>query len=103
MFAIFVMTAISFAVAGAYTFGTMKLYVLALPALAIGVWCGFRLYGRLDDAAFRRIILLLLLVAGISLIVPTSWRWKQNSFNFAEPSISNIVDYGMVAAGQRTA
>jgi hypothetical protein len=30
------------------------------------------LYGRLNDAAFRKIILLLLLVSGLSLIVPMS-------------------------------
>ena len=70
MFATFVMSAVSFAVARAYTAETMKLYALALPALIAGIWSGLRLYGKLDDAGFRKIILLLLLVAGVSLIVP---------------------------------
>jgi uncharacterized protein len=70
MFATFVMSAVSFAVARAYTAETMKLYALALPALIAGIWSGLRLYGKLDDAGFRSIILLLLLVAGVSLIVP---------------------------------
>lgn len=74
MFSTFLLTAISLAVAGSYTVETMKLYALALPALVIGVWCGIRLYGKLDDAAFRRVILVLLLASGISLVVPAVMR-----------------------------
>ena len=70
MFATFVMSAISFAVARAFTVETLKLYALALPVLIAGIWSGLRLYGKLDDAAFRRTILLLLLVSGVALIVP---------------------------------
>jgi uncharacterized membrane protein YfcA len=70
MFATFVMSAISFAVARAFSVETLKLYALALPVLIVGIWAGLGLYGRLDDAAFRRIILLLLLVSGLTLIVP---------------------------------
>ena len=70
MFATFVMSAVSFAVAGAFTVQPFKLYALALPVVIAGIWCGFGLYGKLNDAAFRKIILLLLLVAGVSLIVP---------------------------------
>jgi uncharacterized protein len=64
------MTAISLALAGAYTAETIKLYLYGLPALAAGIWIGLKLYGKLDDAAFRKVILLLLLVAGLSLVVP---------------------------------
>ncbi|HEY6022984.1 MAG TPA: sulfite exporter TauE/SafE family protein [Pseudolabrys sp.] len=70
LFATFVMSAISFGVARAYTMETLKLYALALPVLIAGIWSGFGLYGKLDDAAFRKIILLLLLVSGLALIVP---------------------------------
>jgi uncharacterized membrane protein YfcA len=66
------MTAVSLGVAGAVTLETAKLYLLGLPALLAGLWCGFRLYGRLDDAAFRKVILWLLLISGMSLIVPAS-------------------------------
>jgi len=72
MFATFAISAAAFGVAGMYTFETMKLYALALPVLIAGIWCGLRLYGTLDDAGFRRVVLLLLLAAGLSLIVPTS-------------------------------
>jgi uncharacterized membrane protein YfcA len=74
MFATFAMSAVSFAFAGTYTVETMKLYALALPVLAIGIWCGIKLYGKLDDASFRRVILLLLLASGFSLIVPAVLR-----------------------------
>jgi uncharacterized membrane protein YfcA len=70
MFSTFLMSAIALGVTGAYTVETMKLYLLALPVLVAGTWAGIKLYGKLDDAAFRRIILLLLLAAGLSLVVP---------------------------------
>jgi uncharacterized membrane protein YfcA len=37
-----------------------------------GTWAGLKLYGKLDDAAFRKVILVLLLVSGVSLVVPFS-------------------------------
>lgn len=49
---------------------TVALYLYGLPIVAAGMWLGFKLYGKLDDGAFRRVVLLLLLLAGIGLIVP---------------------------------
>ncbi|MGB9396301.1 MAG: sulfite exporter TauE/SafE family protein [Pseudolabrys sp.] len=63
---------VSLSAAGAVTAETMKLYLLGLPCMLAGTWVGLKLYGRLNDAAFRKIILLLLLVSGSSLIVPMS-------------------------------
>jgi uncharacterized membrane protein YfcA len=73
MLAATVMSAISLSVTGVVTAGMVKLYLLGLPALLAGLWLGFRLYGKLDDAAFRKVILLLLLVAGVALLVATGW------------------------------
>jgi uncharacterized membrane protein YfcA len=70
LFATFVMTTISFAIAGTFTVETLKLYAFALPVLVAGIWSGFGLYGKLDDAAFRKVILVLLLASGVALIVP---------------------------------
>lgn len=70
MFSTFLMSAVWFGIAGAYTAETLTLYALALPALMAGIWAGIRLYGKLNDAAFRKIVLSLLLLAGLSLIVP---------------------------------
>jgi uncharacterized membrane protein YfcA len=66
------MTAISLAFAGAYTAEIIKLYLYGLPALAAGIWIGLKLYGKLDEAGFRKVILVLLLVSGLSLVVPMS-------------------------------
>lgn len=70
--AAFVMTAVTLTIAGAVTAELVRLYVYGLPALAFGMWIGLRLYGHLDDAAFRKVILVLLLLSGLVLIVPFS-------------------------------
>ena len=57
---------------GAITVETVKLFVLGLPVLLAGTWLGLKLYGRLDEAGFRKVILVLLLISGIFLIVPIS-------------------------------
>jgi len=67
--AAFVMTAISLSVAGAVTPQLARLYVSGLLPLAAGLWIGLKLYGRLDEATFRKAILLLLLLAGLALIL----------------------------------
>ena len=46
----------------------MKLFLIGLPALALGTWLGFKLYGRLDDATFRKAVLVLLLISGVTLM-----------------------------------
>lgn len=61
---------ISLGVAGAITPAVLRLFALGLPAMLAGLWVGFKLYGKLDDAAFRKVILVLLLVAGLGLVVP---------------------------------
>jgi uncharacterized membrane protein YfcA len=70
LFAVLAMSAASMIVAGNLTAETAKLYVLGLPVLLAGTWVGLRLYGKLDDAAFRKVILVLLLISGAALIVP---------------------------------
>jgi uncharacterized protein len=67
-----VMAAISLGFSGTFTAETVSLYLLGLPVLLAGLWSGFKLYGSLDDAAFRKVLLLLLLVSGLTLIVPLS-------------------------------
>lgn len=47
---------------------TVVLMVAGLPALLVGVWLGLRLYGRLNDLAFRRVVLALLFVSGLALL-----------------------------------
>ncbi len=46
----------------------LKDAVLGLPALAAGTAVGLTLFGRMNDAAFRRTILVVLFVAGLALV-----------------------------------
>jgi len=55
-------------IAGAITTETIYLYLVGLPAMTAGLWAGFKLYGKLDDVTFRRVILMLLLISGLGLI-----------------------------------
>jgi uncharacterized membrane protein YfcA len=48
------------------------LYAVGLPFLLAGLWAGFKLYGKIDDEAFRRAVLVLLLLSGLSLVVPAA-------------------------------
>ena len=73
MLAASVVTGISLSFTGSITAETAKLYVLGLPAMLAGLWLGFKLYGKLDDAAFRKVILVLLLVSGLALIAAHGW------------------------------
>jgi len=70
LFAAFVIISISMGIAGAVTMETLRLYALGLPFLLVGLWAGFKLYGKIDDEAFRRAVLVLLLLSGLSLVVP---------------------------------
>jgi uncharacterized membrane protein YfcA len=67
--ATFLMSALWIGAKGAITAETVKLFLIGLPALLAGTWLGLRLFGRLNEAAFRRVVLVLLLVSGVVLIV----------------------------------
>jgi uncharacterized protein len=66
--ATFVMTAIWIGAEGAITTETIRLFLFGLPALLAGTWLGMKLYGRLDEAKFRKLVLVLLLLSGAVLI-----------------------------------
>ena len=67
--AVFLMSAGWLGAEGAASWDVAWLFVIGLPALACGLWLGLRLYGRLDEQAFRKLILVLLLVSGVSLFI----------------------------------
>jgi hypothetical protein len=69
-FAAMAVNVASLGVAGAITGPTVELYLIGLVPMFAGLWSGLKLYGKLDDVAFRKVILLLLLASGIVLIVP---------------------------------
>ena len=71
LFVAFVVISISQAAAGSITKDTLVLYALGVPFMVVGLWSGFRLFGKINDETFRKTVLGLLLLAGLSLIVST--------------------------------
>src|SRR5436309_11731930 len=67
--AIFLMGALWLGAKSAITPDTIKLFLIGLPALFAGTWLGLKLYGRLDEASFRKVVLLLLLLSGVALTI----------------------------------
>jgi uncharacterized protein len=66
--ATFVMIALWLGGTGMIGSATAMLFFLGLPALAVGTWAGLKSFGRLDEAGFRRVVLGLLLLSGVSLL-----------------------------------
>ncbi|SFH73756.1 sulfite exporter TauE/SafE family protein [Bradyrhizobium sp. Gha] len=71
LFVSFVVISISQAAAGSITKETLALYALGVPFMVAGLWSGFRLFGKINDETFRKTVLALLLLAGVSLIAST--------------------------------
>src|ERR1700694_2665783 len=67
--AIFLMSGFWIGARGAITADIIKLFLIGLPALFAGTWLGLKLFGRLNEAAFRKVVLVLLLASGVVLIV----------------------------------
>jgi uncharacterized membrane protein YfcA len=68
--AIFAMSGLWLGASGAISTDTAWFFLVGLPALLAGTWVGLKLYGRLDEVGFRKIVLLLLLASGIALVMP---------------------------------
>ena len=68
--AIFLMSAVWLGAKGTVTAETAKLFALGLPCLIAGTWLGLKLFGRIDEAAFRKVVLGLLFVSGVALVIP---------------------------------
>jgi uncharacterized protein len=58
-----------YATRGLITAEAAGLFVVVAPAMVIPAILGARLYARFSDAAFRRVVLLLLLISGVVLLV----------------------------------
>src|SRR5215467_12798785 len=65
---VFATSALWLGASGAVGFDTLRLFVIGLPILLAGTWLGLKLYGRVDDAGFRKIVFTLLLVSGVALM-----------------------------------
>jgi uncharacterized protein len=65
---IFLMSALWLGAKGTVTPETIKFFVIGLPFLFAGTWLGLKLFGRLNEAAFKKIVLALLFASGVVLI-----------------------------------
>ena len=66
--ATFLMIIAWFGSTGAIKADTIGLSAIGLPALVLGTALGWALYGKLDEAGFRKIVLVLLLISGLLLV-----------------------------------
>jgi uncharacterized membrane protein YfcA len=67
--AIFLMSALWLGAKGTVTAETARFFVMGLPCLFAGTWLGLKLFGRIGEAAFRQIVLALLLLSGVTLVL----------------------------------
>jgi uncharacterized protein len=67
--AIFAMSAAWLGARGDIDGTTIGLFALGLPVLLAGTWLGLKLYGRLDEAGFRKVVLALLMASGFALVL----------------------------------
>lgn len=64
---------IVYAVAGLLTAEIGRLVLMAVPGTLAGVWAGFYAYRRLSDHSFHKIVLYLLLFAGVTLVAASKF------------------------------
>jgi uncharacterized protein len=65
---IFALSALWLGAKGTVTLETVKLFLTGLPFLIAGTWLGLQLFGRLNEAAFRKLVLTLLFASGVALV-----------------------------------
>jgi uncharacterized protein len=66
--AVFLMSAIWLGAKGTLTGDTARLFVLGLPCVVVGTWLGLRMFGTIEEATFRKIVLGLLFASGVTLM-----------------------------------
>lgn len=68
--AMHVVTLCGYGISGRLTPAVGWTLLMALPAIAFGGWMGIKLYKRVDDKAFARVLLILLGLSGLTLVAP---------------------------------
>jgi uncharacterized membrane protein YfcA len=69
----FLILILTFGGAGVVTTDSIRLFLVGLPALILGTLLGWAIYRRLNETAFRKVVLTLLLISGIA-IIATGWK-----------------------------
>ena len=62
------MTIVWFGATGALNADIGWLFTIGLPVLFAGTWLGWKLYGRLDEETFRKVVLYVVLASGLTLV-----------------------------------
>lgn len=60
--------AVTLVASGSVTSTIAERFAIGLPALLLGTWAGFALYGKVNEEMFRRVLLMLLLASGLFLL-----------------------------------
>jgi uncharacterized protein len=71
-----IVTMAAYVATGTITGGTARLFAVVAPAMLVPTLIGARLYNRFSDAAFRRLILLLLTASGAVLVATSLPRLR---------------------------
>jgi uncharacterized membrane protein YfcA len=95
--AIFAMSALMLGLNGVVDADTVRRFFIGLPILLAGTWLGLRLYGRIDEAGFRKIVLALLLASGVALIFSLRPSTAQAEEKFLQ-AVSYCADLKRVVA-----
>jgi uncharacterized protein len=66
--AIFAMSAVWLGAKSVISAETIRLFLFGFPVLFAGTWLGMKLYGRINEATFRKVVLVLVLLSGAALI-----------------------------------
>jgi uncharacterized protein len=66
---IFAMTALWIGFQGAWTAEITRLFLFGLPVLLAGTWIGLKVYGYLDEARFRQLVVVCVLISGAVLVL----------------------------------
>jgi hypothetical protein len=62
------LTMAAYLASGTVTAGSLPLFAAVAPAMVVPAWLGARLYRRISDAAFRRVVLGLLTASGVAML-----------------------------------
>jgi uncharacterized protein len=63
---------VTYGLHGALTRPVLAMFGVMLPAIVLPVWLGARLYARIDERTFRRIVTVLLLLSGVLLLASSA-------------------------------
>ena len=63
------------------TAATITGYLVCAPAVLFGTWLGLSLFDRIDDAAFRRVVLIFLIASGANFLFYNAVSNKSRSLH----------------------